>query len=103
MAITCPVCGFTSHHPEDERQGYCNRCHWWTSDALLGPAAWISYECPDPGCEWAVFTRLPTTAEALDRGRESGLGPLVAGKALMYEERQRIEHAVEIHMMDHMR
>ena len=34
--ITCPRCGATSHHPEDERQGYCGRCHWWTSDPQLG-------------------------------------------------------------------
>lgn len=103
MAITCPVCGWTSHHPEDERWGYCNRCKWWTSDNLLGPAAWISYECPDAGCEWAIFTRLPSTAECLIHSRETGLPVLAAGKALMYENRQHIERAVEIHMMEHMR
>jgi hypothetical protein len=34
--IRCPRCGTPSHHPEDERQGYCGRCHWWTSDPQLG-------------------------------------------------------------------
>ncbi len=34
--ITCPRCGKTSHHPEDERQGYCGSCAWWTSDPQLG-------------------------------------------------------------------
>lgn len=35
-SITCPRCGATSYHPEDIKQGYCGRCHWWTSDPDLG-------------------------------------------------------------------
>ena len=35
-SITCPRCGAKSYHPEDIRQGYCGRCHWWTSDPQLG-------------------------------------------------------------------
>lgn len=34
--IECPRCGSISYHPEDIRQGYCGRCHWWTSDETLG-------------------------------------------------------------------
>ena len=34
--IVCPRCGVPSYHPEDERQGYCVRCRWWTSDPSLG-------------------------------------------------------------------
>jgi hypothetical protein len=30
MAFTCPKCGKTSHHPEDERHGYCGNCHDFT-------------------------------------------------------------------------
>jgi hypothetical protein len=30
-SITCPVCGMTSHHPEDIKQGYCGNCHAFTS------------------------------------------------------------------------
>ena len=26
-AITCAVCGLTSHNPEDVKQGYCGYCH----------------------------------------------------------------------------
>lgn len=33
--ITCPFCGMTSVNPEDVEQGYCARCHWWTSDPEL--------------------------------------------------------------------
>jgi transposase len=29
--ITCPVCGKTSHNPNDVREGYCGYCHDWTS------------------------------------------------------------------------
>lgn len=29
-SITCPVCGATSHNPNDVREGYCGRCHDWT-------------------------------------------------------------------------
>lgn len=36
MAFTCPRCSTTSHHPDDERHGYCGRCHWWTGDPTLG-------------------------------------------------------------------
>lgn len=31
MAFTCPKCGATSHHPEDERHGYCGNCHDFTA------------------------------------------------------------------------
>jgi hypothetical protein len=30
MAFTCPRCGRTSHHPEDEEFGYCGSCHEFT-------------------------------------------------------------------------
>ena len=30
-SITCPVCGRTSHHPTDVREGYCSNCSDWTS------------------------------------------------------------------------
>jgi hypothetical protein len=29
-SITCPVCGMTSHNPNDAREGYCGNCHDWT-------------------------------------------------------------------------
>jgi hypothetical protein len=38
MAFTCPRCGRTSHHPEDEREGYCGACHHWTGERRV-PAA----------------------------------------------------------------
>lgn len=31
MAFTCPKCSLTSHHPEDERHGYCGNCHEFTA------------------------------------------------------------------------
>jgi hypothetical protein len=31
MSFTCPRCGMTSHHPEDERHGYCGNCHDFTA------------------------------------------------------------------------
>jgi hypothetical protein len=37
VAITCPQCGATSHHPVDEQEGYCGRCHDWTSPAVNPP------------------------------------------------------------------
>lgn len=30
-AVRCPRCGATSHHPMDVQEGYCGRCHDWTS------------------------------------------------------------------------
>lgn len=29
--ITCPLCGMTSYNPNDIREGYCGKCHDWTS------------------------------------------------------------------------
>lgn len=29
-SITCPVCGMTSHNPNDVTEGYCGNCHDWT-------------------------------------------------------------------------
>lgn len=31
MSFTCPRCSRTSHHPEDERHGYCGNCHDFTA------------------------------------------------------------------------
>jgi hypothetical protein len=30
MAFKCPKCNKTSHHPDDERHGYCGNCHDFT-------------------------------------------------------------------------
>ena len=30
-SFTCPRCGAVSHNPTDAVQGYCGRCHDWTS------------------------------------------------------------------------
>jgi hypothetical protein len=30
-SITCPVCLATSYSPTDIADGYCSRCHDWTS------------------------------------------------------------------------
>jgi len=31
LAICCPRCGLTSYHPRDIAEGYCARCHDWTT------------------------------------------------------------------------
>lgn len=55
MSFTCPVCRMTSHHPEDERQGYCGNCHDFTGEKTrweaLGEAAGISDRVEVP-CKW---------------------------------------------------
>lgn len=49
--IKCPRCGSVSHHPEDVKNGYCGRCHWWTSDPNLAPFHPGTYgEQPCPFC-----------------------------------------------------
>lgn len=30
-SITCPVCAVTSYHPKDISEGYCAKCHDWTT------------------------------------------------------------------------
>ncbi len=53
--ITCPRCQATSHHPEDERQGYCARCCWWTSDPQLGQLEPPVEPLTHPGGPSAIF------------------------------------------------
>lgn len=31
MSFLCPRCGRTSHHPDDEKNGYCGYCHDFTA------------------------------------------------------------------------
>lgn len=64
MAITCPVCGSTSHHPEDERQGYCGRCNDYTS------------LCRRPGCmRWAVMKGYCKSHYEYERRKDAGRTP----------------------------
>ena len=44
-SITCPVCGRTSYHPQDVKEGYCGNCHDWTSA---------------PTCSWCFETQTLT-------------------------------------------
>ena len=30
-SITCPVCGMTSYHPRDIKEGFCGKCDDWTT------------------------------------------------------------------------
>lgn len=32
--ITCPICHWTSHNLMDVLEGYCGRCHEWTSPSV---------------------------------------------------------------------
>jgi hypothetical protein len=34
MSYVCPACGAESHHPEDERLGWCMRCNTYTRGAV---------------------------------------------------------------------
>ena len=49
-SITCPICGRTSWHPEDVKQGWCNACGWSTSVPGGGAPAEVPI-----GFEWRVF------------------------------------------------
>lgn len=46
-SITCPDCGATSHNPNDIREGYCGRCHGWTTKRSLNDDpvfdAWVDW------------------------------------------------------------
>lgn len=35
--VTCPCCFAVSAHADDIRNGYCARCHWWTSAPEMAP------------------------------------------------------------------
>jgi hypothetical protein len=42
-AFTCPVCGRTSHNPNDVAESYCGACHGLTTAP------------PPPGFRWVLF------------------------------------------------
>lgn len=37
MSFECPRCNRVSHHPEDERHGYCGNCHDFTGKPADAP------------------------------------------------------------------
>lgn len=43
MPITCPSCGRTSHHPEDELRRFCGACHHYTSDPTVARVALLVF------------------------------------------------------------
>jgi hypothetical protein len=63
-SITCPLCGATSYHPQDIGEGYCGRCHDWTSPpgARADDPPLLGCTCGGigatgshrPGCPWAA-------------------------------------------------
>jgi hypothetical protein len=57
LSFTCPKCGRTSHHPEDEAQGYCGHCHAFTREE---PAASYQVVLADgPAQKWSYVTFVP--------------------------------------------
>lgn len=46
MAFTCPACSAVSHHPEDEAEGYCGRCHKHTAPTRGGLPLVVIYSNP---------------------------------------------------------
>lgn len=34
-AFKCPLCGFTSHNPNDARERYCAHCHVFVDDEVI--------------------------------------------------------------------
>lgn len=36
-SITCPCCQSVTSRPDNIANGYCGRCHWWTSDQMMAP------------------------------------------------------------------
>lgn len=40
--FTCPDCGTVSHNPNDVRQRYCARCHFFVDDPLSFVSAYVT-------------------------------------------------------------
>jgi hypothetical protein len=55
-SITCPQCGKTSPHATDIAEGYCNRCHAWTSEPGGSGVAIVPF--PAPASSFALVRRL---------------------------------------------
>jgi hypothetical protein len=60
---TCPICGRTSHNPNDVREGYCGACHGWTahpSHCHCGaPFNEASGDWRFDGCGWQHYHGYP--------------------------------------------
>ena len=60
-SITCPKCKATSYNPNDVEQGYCARCHDWTSGANpWPPVRGERRDCPD--CEQGKHANCDNTS-----------------------------------------
>ena len=62
MSFTCPRCGAVSHNPNDEKHGYCVRCHQFIEDMVVATARSvydISKAARDRGLlsMWTVYDR----------------------------------------------
>lgn len=62
-SFTCPICGMTSHHPQDVENEYCGNCH-----VMIGPLRdywrWL-YGDAEPDWGWLL---------AMQRQAERALG-----------------------------
>lgn len=52
-SFTCPICGFTSHNPNDARERYCGRCHAFVDD----PARFLTLGLMNEDGWYGSFTR----------------------------------------------
>jgi hypothetical protein len=69
VSYTCPKCGRTSHHPEDERHGYCGACHDFTGT----PKAASDYRVIVTGSrDWADTARIHGALDAILAQMEPG-------------------------------
>ena len=61
-SITCPKCGSVSYNPNDIAQGYCGRCHDWTTETTrpVEDVELPGRDCPE--CEQGKHANCDTTA-----------------------------------------
>jgi ribosomal protein S27AE len=68
-SIVCPKCGAESFNPNDIREGYCGKCHDWTSDI----------DCPCPAVHFTSRSRVKKITQkdirsaAIDSGMATGI------------------------------
>jgi hypothetical protein len=43
MPFECPKCHKVSHHPEDEKHGYCGNCHEFTGTPQIDKATGVTF------------------------------------------------------------
>src|SRR5205807_7468130 len=108
-SITCPLCGMTSHNPNDVKNGYCGNCHAFTAEPGWFYLSFVDPDRPEGdqfvgGCYLQVSEehRVPDEISALlhpRRRRELDASELAMARALAESHRLGVNPGGEVQIV----